>query len=472
MKTTKLNFPVMSSWMENNGRRLDCNPYLSGAFEAKVILEKLPGKKQPLHEVTKGGMEGIFNGPRFSRNYVEDPEYGVPFLGSIDILAADLSNLTLLSKKQVASHPELLIDEGWTLITCSGTIGRMVYSRSEMMGMAGSQHFMRVIANPDKILPGYLYAYLSSSFGVPIVISGTYGSIIQSIEPQHIADLPVPRLGKYIEDKAHKNIEESARLRSEYQIQIKKATHRLFSAVGLKDITAVDWHKMGTDLGFSHNLESHVSLRAANFNPRFKKLCENIKSTKYKELGEICVPGTLQRGGRYKRIDADPEFGCQLIGQRQLFWLRPEGRWVVKSALGDDVFVQPGTILIAATGTLGESELYCRSEIIWGSAVSMAYSELFVRVVADEAIMPRGCLFAFMRSETAFRMLRSIAFGSKLQYLHPDFIPNLPIPYPAQEIQQKIHELVVDAYEKRHLSNILEDEAVAIVEQAISLGGA
>ena len=60
MKTTKLDFPVMSSWMENNGRRLDCNPYLSGAFEAKVILEKLSAKKEPLHEVTKGGMKGIF----------------------------------------------------------------------------------------------------------------------------------------------------------------------------------------------------------------------------------------------------------------------------------------------------------------------------------------------------------------------------------------------------------------------------
>jgi type I restriction enzyme S subunit len=471
MKTTKLDFPVMSSWMENNGRRLDCNPYLSGAFEAKVILEKLSAKKQPLHEVTQGGMKGIFNGPRFARNYVEDPEYGIPFLGSVDILAADLSNLTLLSKKQVASHPELLIDEGWTLITCSGTIGRMVYSRSEMMGMAGSQHFMRVIANPDKILPGYLYAYLSSSFGVPIVISGTYGSIIQSIEPQHIADLPVPRLGKDIEEKAHKNIEESAKLRSEYQIQIKEATHRLFSAVGLKDITAVDWHKMGKDLGFSHNLESHISLRAANFNPRFKKLCETISSTQYKEIDEICMPGTLQRAGRYKRIDADPEFGCQLIGQRQLFWLRPEGRWVAKSALGDDVFVKPGTILVAARGTLGESELYCRSEFIWGAAISMAYSEDMLRIIADEQIMPRGCLFAFLRSETAFRMLRSSTMGSKMQDHHHEFVSHLPVPYPDKEIQQEIHEIVVNAYEKRHLSNVLEDEAVAIVEQAISSGG-
>lgn len=158
MKVTKLDLPVMSSWMESNGRRLDSSPYLSGAFEAKVILEKLSAKKQALHEVTKGGLKGIFNGPRFSRNYVEDPEYGLPFLGSTDILAADLSNLPLLSKKQVASHPELLIYEGWTLITCSGTIGRMVYSRSDMTGMAGSQHFMRVVPDPDKILPGYLYA--------------------------------------------------------------------------------------------------------------------------------------------------------------------------------------------------------------------------------------------------------------------------------------------------------------------------
>ncbi|MHC5832788.1 MAG: methylation-associated defense system restriction endonuclease subunit S MAD5, partial [Nostoc sp.] len=82
MKTIKLDFPVMSSWMENNGRRLDCNPYLSGAFEAKVILEKLTAKKEPLHEVTKGGMKGIYHAGRERRQYVDDPAYGVPFLGS------------------------------------------------------------------------------------------------------------------------------------------------------------------------------------------------------------------------------------------------------------------------------------------------------------------------------------------------------------------------------------------------------
>lgn len=72
--------------------------------------------------------------------YVSDPAHGVPFLGSTDILDADLRFLSLLSRKQVASEPELVV-EGWTLLTCSGTIGRMAYARQEMGGMAGSQQF-------------------------------------------------------------------------------------------------------------------------------------------------------------------------------------------------------------------------------------------------------------------------------------------------------------------------------------------
>src|SRR5690606_17598893 len=66
-----------------------------------------------------------------------------------------------------------------------------------------------VSPDPDLIKPGYLYAYLCSRFGVPLIISGTYGAIIQHIEPQHIADLPVPRLGA-VEDQAHELIQRAA----------------------------------------------------------------------------------------------------------------------------------------------------------------------------------------------------------------------------------------------------------------------
>src|SRR5262249_37335770 len=151
--------------------------YLSGAIEAKVLLEKLPVRKAPLREVTQGGIAGIFHAGREGRSYVNDPTYGIPFLGSTDILAADLSWLPFISKKQVERNPLFKIQEGWILITRSGTTGRMAYARPEMSDMACSEHVMRIVPDHDKIVPGYLYAYLSSRFGVPLVVGGTYGAI-------------------------------------------------------------------------------------------------------------------------------------------------------------------------------------------------------------------------------------------------------------------------------------------------------
>src|SRR5690606_22828147 len=70
-----------------------------------------------------------------------------------------------------------------------------------------------VVPDNSKIRSGYLHAFLTSKFGVPLVTSGTYGAIIQHIEPEHIADLPVPRLGSTVERKAHELVEEAAAFR-------------------------------------------------------------------------------------------------------------------------------------------------------------------------------------------------------------------------------------------------------------------
>ncbi|WP_295581530.1 hypothetical protein [uncultured Lamprocystis sp.] len=187
-------------------------------------------------------------------------------------------------------------------------------------------------------------------------------------------------------------------------------------------------------------------------------------------LDDLCVPGTLSRGGRFKRIDADQGHAYQMIGQKELFWLKPEGRWIAKSAMDDDSLGIAGAVMVAAQGTLGESELYCRAEFVWGPWTKMAFSEHILRVIADEAVMPRGCLYAFMRSETAFRMLRSISVGSKLQDHHYKLRGQLPVPYPPREVQAQIHNKVIAAYEARHRAVALNDEAISMVEQ--SIGGA
>jgi type I restriction enzyme S subunit len=451
---------VRSGWLEEGGRRLDCNPYMSGALEARDALTRLDAKKEKLRDLT----ERIFHAGREGRVWVNDRKHGVPFLGSSDILSADLVALPLISKKLVERNPLFTLGDHWTLISRSGTVGRMAYVRPDMAGMACSEHVLRVVPKTSRIPSGYLFAFLSSSYGVPLVVSGTYGAIIQHIEPEHIADLPVPRFDPAFEASVHEKVNEAASLLSKYQSHVTEATDDFFSAVGLKDITAAEWHSTGSDLGFDIASPNVTSLRALNFNPRLMQLRQRIERGPHMSLNDICLPGTLSRGGRFKRVDAAPGHAYQMIGQKELFWLKPEGRWIAKSAMDSESLGVPGAVMIAAQGTLGESEMYCRAEFIWGPWSEMAFSEHILRVIADETVMPRGCLYAFMRSETAFRMLRSISNGSKLQDHHYRMRGEMPVPYPEPDIQQAIHTKVVAAYEARHRAVVLLNEATRLVE--------
>jgi type I restriction enzyme S subunit len=462
---------IPSRWLRGTGRRLDPGPYLSGAVEAKELLRNLNVTKERLLDLTKGHAGGVYNGPQFSRNYVDSPDYGVPFLGSSSMLAADLSRVPLLRRRDAEGSKlkHLRVQEGMTLISCSGTVGRIVYTRSDMEKMWSSQHIMKIVPDKQKIPPGYLYAFLGSRFGVPMVTSGTYGAIIQHIEAEHIVDLPVPRLGP-IETKVHELVVEASRLRTLCQKLLSDATSSLFRALHLQDITAFDWHSVGPDLGFATSKVAHSSLRALNFNPRLERLVSKLRSVGHRELGSLCVPGSLRRGDRYKRIDADPQFGVELIGQKQLFWLRSEGRYLARKVLPKDAFVQRGCILVAARGTLGENELYCRAEFVWGRMAEKAYSEDLLKILGDETKIERGYLFAFVRSESMFRMLRSISIGTKLQDHHPRLLATLPVPYAHDSERQAIHSRVVSAADARAKALDLEDEAINCVEREIAGG--
>ena len=128
----------------------------------------------------------------------------------------------LISQRVVEENPKLIIHKDWSLITRSGSIGRMAYTRPDMGGMACSEDVLRVAPDPNRILPGYLYAFLSSKFGKSLVVGRTYGAIIPHIEPHHIADLRVPRLGEKVETGAHKlmqNVAESRTRASELLVE-------------------------------------------------------------------------------------------------------------------------------------------------------------------------------------------------------------------------------------------------------------
>lgn len=458
---------IPSAWLENNGRRLDCGPYMSGAVEAKELLKR--HKTEVLSGLTAGHNGGIFNGPRFPRVYVDDPTNGVPFLGSTDILDADLSNVSLLSKKQVEANPALVLDEGWTLITCSGTIGRMAYARSDMKGMAGSQHFMRVAPDITKITPGYLYAYLSSRFGVPIVVSGTYGAIIQHIEPHHIADLPVPRLGA-VEDQAHEMIQSAADLRVEAAELLKTAGQMVNDQFGFPEKLALSHRVFSCSTASSTLVLKRLE---ATFHDAVAQESDRLiagvpRKDEFSTLG-IAISET----GRLKQVFVEEEYGAPFLTSGEIFRQRYEPTRFLSSRLLPDESewaTQEGDLLLARSGQVGG--IIGRG--VWadrrfaGGCVSVDVLRLGAQ---NSQILP-GYLYAYMfLTDVGYRQLIRTAAGSSIPHLSAPDVSRLLIPRCDSALEAEVNELVWNAGHKRAEAQEKEDQARTLVERAIEEGG-
>jgi hypothetical protein len=324
-----------------------------------------------------------------------------------------------------------------------------------------------VQADPDKIPSGYLYTFLCSGFGIPMIVSSAYGAIIQHIEPHHLVDLPVPRFDASLEQRIHDLVEEAAHLRAAFQAGLNTATEDFFRSAGLPDLINYRWHQQEQDLGFVVSGVSPVTFRALNFSPRAQLLIQKLSSVENRTLGQICENGVLSRGIRFKRIDADEEHGVPLIGQRQAFWSRPEGRLMSRGALPTEVFANDETVVMAARGTLGEREVYCRAIMVTGAWLENAYSEDFLRIESGDAEVPGAYLFAFLRSEVAFRIFRSLSTGGKQQDIHDRLRRQVPIPVAPPDDRDRIAETVRRAFRDRDRADVLEDEALALLRQAI-----
>jgi len=453
---------IPSAWLENNDRRLDCGPYMSGALEAKELLRK--HTTEPLKDITAGYNGGIFNGPRFPRIYVEDPTKGVPFLGSTDILDADLSNVSLLSKKQVEGNPALVLDEGWTLITCSGTIGRMAFARSDMRGMAGSQHFMRISPDIEKIKPGYLYAYLSSRFGVPIVVSGTYGAIIQHIEPHHIADLPVPRLGA-VEEQAHELIQSAADLRVEANTTIATQVKQLEQEIAGGPIT---WE-------FRKPQDFSIETKAiANFAERLDAfhhigfVGEAEKKTKV-SLAPISKIADALRPPIFKRVHVQ-EGGYEFLGGADVMTMeqKSDERISARTRHIEKFIIKPGQVLFQCVGQ--RYGIFGKPTLANRNLIGKTVSEHQIRIIPHD-IRDAGYISIYLATGFGLRFLLKHSSGTSIPVLQEDGAKKIQIYWPEEKRRREISVVAEQAWEYRARAVELEGQARTLVERAIEEGG-
>lgn len=472
MRVAEAGNPARRGWLDKQGLRLVAKPYLSGAFATQRLLERLSVEKVPLKDLTGGRDGGIVSGPLFRRVYVTDPAHGVPFVGSKDMQLADFTTLPLLSRDDAESKlASLKLKSGMTLISRSGfNAGRRAYVRPDMAGFWSSEDVITVEPDSGRIAPGYLYAFLSSRFGEVLVRGGVYGSAVRHIAPDHVGEIRVPRFGDAAEKEIHELVQEAAESRAAFQKGLTEATRDLFSTAGLEDLLDLRWHEQGRDLGFVRRGLTATSLRALNFQPRARDIWKRLTSVEHATLREVCEAGQLSRGVRFPRVDGEPgdAYSYRLIGQRQAFWLRPEGRWISKAWTSDEVLAEDETVLIASQGTLGENEVYCRSIFVTGAWRSHAFSEHFLRVRSGLPGFSGAYLFALLRSEPVFRLLRSMSAGGKQQDIHEELRKSVPVPVLSQADRDRIADTVREAHKKRDEADRKEDLALTKLEEAVA----
>lgn len=457
---------VRSSWLGEDGRRLDCNPYMSGALEARDTLQQLKVRKDALSTLTRGYAGGIYNGPVFARIWVDDPRYGVPFLSNSDMLNADLSNLSLLQRRYAQSKKlaHLELSPGTTLITCSGTIGRMTFVRQDMAGMWSSQHIMKVVPDPQCIPPGYLYAFLSSRYGVPLVVSGTYGAIIQHIEPEHIAGLPVPRFSPVIEEAIAAKVDAAAKARAEAVGLLHDAATRLKKTLGLKQPTPVaalpkpDVAAVSSDAFRNRGDAYYYSARNAESRNALDSVGMNCALG---DVAEVFIPSI------FKRLYAsDPQFGSPYITGGDVFELSPTSdKYLIKRVAAEyRLLLRKGMIVVQEAGQLGG--LIGRSVMVGNHLDGFSCSNNMIRIVPEDDI-DGGYLFTLLSSEHGVRLLSREAAGSSIPHTDEQRVKRIQVPWPSRTDREYISEPAIRARELRDQACIWEREAQDMLEVRI-----
>ena len=462
--------PATSQWFDEQGIRLDASYHLSEARQAKFSIDKSPLGTKTRSEVT----ERSCLGGRVRRVDVSDSERGYPYLTASDMTKAEPFSATYLSKTYTKNQEKLMIRKGWILLSCSGSIGRTVFTNELFEGQIGTHDLIRIVPDHEALPAGYLYAFLSSKYGYSLLTQGTYGGVIQHIEPHHIKDLPIPLLPEAEQAAIHAMIEEAAQLRVEANRLLEEAERELIQEAQLRTLTPDDYEYFGSHVtgrpvaAFTVKSSNpfQTTLTAFNHSVKIEKLKEEVKQNNQTlTLKECLAGGSIFSTGSFKRLETTSPKGVRLINQSDIFNFKIEGKLIAPKFVKNQDLVSYGEVIIAGVGTLGENETFCRVLFAGEELIQELISGEFIRMKTEK--VPAGYLYAWLATQYGFRMIRACQGGTKLCRPIPRMLLEIPVPILEEDIVKSIDQKVVEAHSKRFEALQKETAAIRQVEEWI-----
>lgn len=205
--------------------RLDASYHLPLADALRRhILAKQGG--QELSQVIKG----VRNSGLRKRVYVDDPALGVQMLGGKQLMQTRPHDVKLLSRVLTRNLASETVGAGWTLVSSGGTLGRCLFVHRNLEGATVSQDVMRIIPDPAKALPGFIFAFLASPYGQIQIRQRGYGSVIPRLRDFQFNSIAI-RLPKDKGEAIHQKVVHAFDLRADAKAKEDSAIKLFMSAL-------------------------------------------------------------------------------------------------------------------------------------------------------------------------------------------------------------------------------------------------
>ncbi len=120
-----------------------------------------------------------------------EPDYGIPYFTGKELFKSRLAALTFIISRKRRDMDRLIVSDGLALVTCAGTVGKVMYVRKQFTGSAVTHDAIRVIPG-EQLSAGYIYAFLDSPLGQAQLRRCKYGSVIPRLHKRHIERIVVP----------------------------------------------------------------------------------------------------------------------------------------------------------------------------------------------------------------------------------------------------------------------------------------
>lgn len=449
------------------GKRLEASVFDVEAKQAYMLLTH--GKYPAVNLISKNGpVEKAYYGGRLKRHYVDETEPGaVGFLGSSEMLDCKPEPVKFMLND--VKTTDVRVKQGVVLISRSGTIGNVTYVGNTLSKFFVSEHAIRIEC---KDFPGYVYAFLKTKIGKLIVCSTQYGAVIQEIEPEHLATVPIPDAPTMLKKKIHDLIVRSYELRDESNDLIDQATALLIGELKLPDIDAFDvglYKKAASVDTFSVKLSNMSGRLDASYHvPIVDAIIEHLK--RYAEevttVGDPRISREVILPGRFKRVYVDEGYGRVFIGGKQLYELDPTNKKYLSNVHhGDRISRQlelhENMTLITCSGTIGKVALVGKHWENWTA------NQHIIRILpASEDIA--GYLNIFLASDYGKVLITRFTYGSVVDEIDDNHVRQIAIPLLKNHtVQKKINDLALEANEKRYQAYLLEQEALQIMDRDV-----